>query len=717
MKTIVTSLLLFIGTLYQMHAQCNAGDFKALRGLYQSTNGANWTNSTGWNLVANSSTPPSGCDLSSMHGITLNANGRVEAILLGTNNLTGSINTSMSLLTELKSLNLKQNKLSGTIPNTLGDIATLEALQLQENDLGGTTGLTGSIPITGTNFPALRILRLNKNSLTGGIPVGLGQTTTIEEIGIHNNLLQGTLPSSLGELPKLTNLKLFNNNISGCFPSSYSALCLQLTNVNVDNGNSLDATWSSFCLNGSGECDEGSFITTWKTDNPGNSCASCIKIPIIGNGHTFDVDWENDGVYDQFGLTQSTVHDYVTPGTYTVAIKGTFPRIYFNNSLSNDKDKILSVDQWGDIEWSSMSRAFEGCTNLQILATDAPDLSSVTDLENMFSKSGMNQDISFWDVSNITSMVHLFSDNIHFNQKLDTWNVSNVENMEWMFTGATSFNQDLSSWSISKVTSMAWMFLDATSFNSSLAWSDMSSVTNLGSMFSQATSFNQDLSSWDVSKVTDMSVMFAEASSFNQDLSTWDVSKVEEMNQMFELATSFNGSVDWIDISSLTTANWMFADASSFNQDISTWDIDNISSMTGILSSSGLSVENYDKILMGWAAQSPRSGIDFLGHDLIYCSAAQARQTLINDYNWNINRDEQDSGTNSSNLGTSDWNDGSLWSLQRVPTTCNDVLLNQGSTITIQSGKAGYGASLEVTQNGVLDIRIGATLEINQTPQ
>ena len=52
-----------------------------------------------------------------------------------------------------------------------------------------------------------------------------------------------------------------------------------------------------------------------------------------------------------------------------------FPRIYFNNG--GDKDKLLTIEQWGTGHWTSMSSAFYGCSNLAGQASDAPDLSGV----------------------------------------------------------------------------------------------------------------------------------------------------------------------------------------------------------------------------------------------------------------------------------------------------------------------------------------------------
>ena len=113
------------------------------------------------------------------------------------------------------------------------------------------------------------------------------------------------------------------------------------------------------------------FITTWKTDNPGTSNSSSIIIPTFpGETYNYDVDWNNDGVYNlvDIGKTGSVTHDFGTPGTYTIRIRGTFPRIYFNGSGSTglgDSRKLISIDQWGTISWTSMEYAFSGCYNLQ----------------------------------------------------------------------------------------------------------------------------------------------------------------------------------------------------------------------------------------------------------------------------------------------------------------------------------------------------------------
>ena len=56
-------------------------------------------------------------------------------------------------------------------------------------------------------------------------------------------------------------------------------------------------------------------------------------------------------------------------------------------------------------------------------------------------------------------MSYLFNGNTSFNQDISNWDVSNVTNMSVMFNGATSFNQDISSWDVSSVTTIWYVFI------------------------------------------------------------------------------------------------------------------------------------------------------------------------------------------------------------------------------------------------------------------
>ena len=171
------------------------------------------------------------------------------------------------------------------------------------------------------------------------------------------------------------------------------------------------------------------FIITVKTDNTGTSDDNQFTIPTHSSEtYNYDVDWNNDGVYDNTGVTGDITHNYDPVGTYTIRIRGDFPRIFFNNS--GDKDKILSIDNWGSYAWSSMENAYCGCSNLTSASAVAPNLAGLTNMAGMFSGASLfNADVSNWDVSNVTIMVAMFNGTTAFNQNLGGWDIGNVTNM------------------------------------------------------------------------------------------------------------------------------------------------------------------------------------------------------------------------------------------------------------------------------------------------
>ncbi len=350
-----------------------------------------------------------------------------------------------------------------------------------------------------------------------------------------------------------------------------------------------------------------SFITTWKTDNPGTSNNNQITIPTQGGGYNYTVDWGDGNISAETG---DATHTYAAPGIYAVSITGTFPQIVFNNM--GDKDKILTIEQWGDNQWVSMGFAFNGCSNLQGNFTDRPDLSNVSDMSFMFyDASSFNYDISDWDVSNITNMQTMFNAATSFNQDIGNWDVSNVTNMMDMFGAASSFNQDIGNWDVSSVTSMGSMFAGASSFNQDIGGWDVSNVTNMQALFNLASSFNQDISNWNVGNVTNMLGMFMRASSFNQDIANWNVGNVTNMQ-------------------------WMFLRASSFNQDIGNWDVGNVLNAINMFEGVTLSTVNYDALLIGWDAQNLNPNVSFHGGNSKYCAGASARANMMSSDTWSI---------------------------------------------------------------------------------
>jgi len=211
----------------------------------------------------------------------------------------------------------------------------------------------------------------------------------------------------------------------------------------------------------------------------------------------------------------------------------------------------------------------------KVVTTKVNDMSEIFFIDYQ-TPSNFNQDISNWDVSNVTSMIWMFANTTAFNQDISNWDVSNVTNMTGMFNYTTAFNQDISNWDVSNVISMGSMFDNTTAFNQDISNWDVSNVISMIWMFANTTAFNQDISNWDVSNVTNMTGMFANTTAFNQPIGDWDVSNVTNMLLMFHQNLAFNQPIgDW-DVSNVTNMHQMFYIAESFNQDLGDWDVSNV---------------------------------------------------------------------------------------------------------------------------------------------
>ncbi|XP_030969341.1 receptor-like protein EIX1 [Quercus lobata] len=88
----------------------------------------------------------------------------VKLIDLSSNNLSGSIPSEISDLSELRFLNLSRNHLMGKIPERIGSMKELESVDLSRNHL------SGEIPPSMSNLTFLSFLDLSYNNFSGRIP-------------------------------------------------------------------------------------------------------------------------------------------------------------------------------------------------------------------------------------------------------------------------------------------------------------------------------------------------------------------------------------------------------------------------------------------------------------------------------------------------------------------------------------------------------------------
>jgi surface protein len=125
---------------------------------------------------------------------------------------------------------------------------------------------------------------------------------------------------------------------------------------------------------------------------------------------------------------------------------------------------------------------------------------------------------------------------------------------------------------------------------------------------------------------------------FNQDISSWDVSNVEDMRDMFFSNTSFNQPIGSWNTSSLTSITQMLRTASAFDQDLSNWVVTGITVATDFMTSAGLSQENYEKTLSGWAAQSAdlQAGVSISFGNSVPNAAASGYKETLTGVGWTI---------------------------------------------------------------------------------
>jgi surface protein len=353
------------------------------------------------------------------------------------------------------------------------------------------------------------------------------------------------------------------------------------------------------------------FITQWITTQTsgGSSDVDQIRLPTVsGESYNFIVDWGDDSQSEITSWNDPDItHTYTSPGTYTLKMWGNISS--FENSFSTDRLKMIDVLAWGNNAWTSMRSMFALNSNItQFSATDAPNLSLVTNMSSMFSGAeAFNDDLSNWDTSSVTNMSSMFEFAQYFNGNISTWDTSNVTDMYGMFALAHTFNGDLSSWDTSNVINIASMFSEAYAFNRDISSWDTSRVEDMSQMFKQAYSFNGDLSSWDTSNVTDMSQMFNNALAFNDDLSSWDTSSVTDMSSMFFEAIGFNGDISSWDTSNVSDMSSMFIYASAFNGNISSWDTSNVTNMSSMFQSAA----SFNQDLSGWDVDNVSYSNDF----------------------------------------------------------------------------------------------------------
>jgi hypothetical protein len=187
----------------QIPLSLTEADSMALVVLFDSTNGMNWTNKTGWKQP--------GVPLQQWYGVAAaNPPGekekRVLVLSLAGNNLTGVLPPDIFYdIDKVAHVDLARNNLIGFIPRSVRFLKRLQYFYLQSNQM------TGAVPGEFGQLPDLRVLEVSGNNFTSVEP-GLGQSKTLSILALSNNQLHW-LPDELGDLPASLSLQCGNNRL------------------------------------------------------------------------------------------------------------------------------------------------------------------------------------------------------------------------------------------------------------------------------------------------------------------------------------------------------------------------------------------------------------------------------------------------------------------------------------------------------------------------
>nr|XP_004516063.1 receptor-like protein 7 [Cicer arietinum] len=151
--------------------------------------------------------------------------------------LTGPLDSSLSRLENLSSINFYRTLLSSSVPESFANFKILTTLNLAFSGLAGifpqkifqietlsfidlsfNYKLHGSFP----EFPqsgSIKTLRVSNTSFYGALPNSIGNLRHLTELDLYICQFNGTLPNSLSNLTQLRYLDLSYNSFSGPLPS------------------------------------------------------------------------------------------------------------------------------------------------------------------------------------------------------------------------------------------------------------------------------------------------------------------------------------------------------------------------------------------------------------------------------------------------------------------------------------------------------------------
>ena len=151
------------------------------------------------------------------------------------------------------------------------------------------------------------------------------------------------------------------------------------------------------------------FVSTWQV-NAGDE----VRLPLPqGFNYNFAIDWgDKSGTKNGYPFVSSfddpdVRHTYSDTGEYKVTIYGMVEAWSFA-TFAESKDKLIAVDELGDVGWKSLQGAFASCSNLAVV--NGGNTEQVTDMSSMFEgASSLRLNVASWNFKQVSNMQSMFN--------------------------------------------------------------------------------------------------------------------------------------------------------------------------------------------------------------------------------------------------------------------------------------------------------------------
>ena len=165
--------------------------------IYKQCGGAQWTHNENWMSTSNF------CE---WYGIACDDAKSVVSIVLGSNNMKGSIPKEIFSLPNLQRLSIFSNPVDFSFDG-IDAAVNLKSLILDDSQVTSIQGVGKARSLTELNIRA--------NNLVGTLPDEIADLNNLRSLVVSSNKFTGTLPNWLTKLNKLTNLMLDDNQFTG----------------------------------------------------------------------------------------------------------------------------------------------------------------------------------------------------------------------------------------------------------------------------------------------------------------------------------------------------------------------------------------------------------------------------------------------------------------------------------------------------------------------